>query len=167
MSDKSQIAQAPKTGPLTESLPGQLKTRVRSQFSPRIRVALTCGEGLTQQHFKDEVDVNKIIAKFVRTGEWPMAKKQGEYGVATAQTFTEAMMTVRSAEEEFYNLPANARKKFKNDPALYLDAAADPTQRELFVEIGLLEALPTKTVTEAPDEPPATPAETETLPPSS
>nr|UXQ88070.1 MAG: internal scaffolding protein [Microvirus sp.] len=103
---------------------------------------LTCGPGLTQQQFKDESDVNQIVKKFTETGEFPLAKSQDQFGYAPSQTFTEAMFTVAAATEEFMLLPSAARAHFDNDPALYLDAAADPDQRPVFEELGLLEPLP-------------------------
>jgi len=113
---------------------------VRSQYSPRVPfIAMHDGVKITQDHFRDEVDINNIIAKFAETGAFPIANRQAEYGYATSQTFTEAMQTIASAKEEFAKLPSEARAHFLNDPAAYLDAVGDPENRELFQKLGLLE----------------------------
>nr|UXQ88081.1 MAG: internal scaffolding protein [Microvirus sp.] len=113
---------------------------------------------MTQQHFAEEVNINSIVAKFSATGEFPMAQKQAEYGVSTGQTFTEAMHLVSQATNEFMTLPANIRAYFNHDPASFLDAASDETQRPLFEEMGLLE--PLEVETQKPPTDAQTPAET-------
>ncbi len=120
---------------------------VRSQFTPRVRTSIDFeGEKIvTQQHFKEEVDVNNIIAKFAQTGELPVAREAQQYGYAPSQTFTEAMFIITEAKEEFAKLPSAARAAFGNDPAKYLDAATDAEQRPLFEELGLLDKLPDPT----------------------
>lgn len=105
----------------------------------------------TQQHFKDECDINQILERFRETGVIDHIKTtQAQYGYAPAITFTEAMLTVATANENFMQLPADIRSAFKNDPALFLDAAADPEKRGLFEELGLLQPEPPI----KPDEPP-------------
>lgn len=141
---------------------------VRSQFSPRTKVQLVCTEpGLTQQHFKEEVDVNNILKKYLQTGQLPIGKKQAEFGYATSQSFTESMFIVASAKEEFAKLPSEVRTHFNNDPAQYLDAALDPSKRSLFEKFGIVDPLPSET-TEAPSEPATeTPVTAEIAPTSS
>jgi len=161
MNEKSQNPEPAETGAQTESLPGKTLPRVRSQFSPRVSVTVTCGESLTQKHFTEEVNINNIMKKFMKTGILPVAKSQAEFGFASSQTFTEAMFTVKSAEEEFMHLPSEVRSHFKNDPAAYLDAASDPEQRALFENFGLLEPevpeIPETTSQEPTEPPPAAP----------
>ncbi len=130
---------------------------VRSQYSPRVPVRLDTGPGLTQQHFKEEVDINRIVKKFMETGEIPLATKQAEFGFASSMTFTEAMQITAQAKEEFMKLPAKVRSHFKNDPALYLDAASDPEERHTFIDLGLLEADPEEKPPEGEGTPLPTP----------
>lgn len=108
----------------------------------------------TQQHFQDECDITRIMQRFADTGLIThAAKSAARYGYASSQTFTEAMQTVATAKEEFAQLPSELRAKFNNDPAQFLDAAADPDQRDTFVELGLLEPLPPKDAPAASSEP--------------
>lgn len=56
------------------------KLKVRHPFE-RERSQVDCGgESRTQQSHKDSVDVNKIIARFDRTGQLPPARSDGQYG---------------------------------------------------------------------------------------
>lgn len=111
-------------------------------------------EGRTQQYHKDACDVNNIVNRYNDTGVIThLAKKEGKYGFATAQTFSEAAFIVADAKSAFAQQPATIRRHFDNDVAKYLDAAQDPNRRDEFVELGLLEAL----------TPEAQPTATETL----
>jgi len=132
---------------------GDSPSRVRSQWQ-RERVAEHFPHpGRTQQHFKDECDVNLIMKRFTETGlVTHLAKGQGEFGFASALTFSDAMFIVSKAEQEFSALPSQVRAHFDNDPALFLDAAQDDTRRSEFVELGLLEPLPAEPA-EASTEP--------------
>lgn len=132
------------------------RVRVVSDFTDEV--------SLTQQHFKDDVDINNIVRKYAQDGLMPLAKKQQQFGYATSQTFTEAMFTVATAEEEFMQLPSEVRSHFNNDVAAYLDAASDETQRPLFEELGMLEPLPDQERETVPTEPPAATPAAETAP---
>lgn len=107
----------------------------------RLQSVIDCTDdpGRTQQHFKNECDVNRIVSRFAETGLPPtFAKGEGQYGFASAQTFTEAMHIVAAATSEFEGLPSNVRAHFNNDPTAFLDAADDPERRSEFVRLGLL-----------------------------
>lgn len=122
-------------------------------------VSINEGESKTQQHFKDESDINNIVNRFKDTeiidhlNSTPL-----NYGDASAQTFTEAMFTVTQATEEFMQLPSDVRKHFKNDVALFLDASTDPEQKAFFQEHGMLPADPDPSADKPPVEPVETPA---------
>lgn len=95
-----------------------------------------------------------------------LAKRQGQYGFASAQTFTEAAFIVAAAKSEFEALPSHVRSHFDNDPTLFLDAAQDPEQRETFETLGLLEKIEEIPPADAPAlveraELPETPSRTE------
>lgn len=150
---------------------------MRSQYSRRINTAKTfSGHGRTQQHFKDECDINRIVKRFSETGiVTHLAHSSPQYGFASAQNFTDAAFIVAEAKSQFEALPAKIRAHFENDPAEYLDAVQDESRHAEFVELGLLpEPLPepspepedpatglSETRTEAPDPPeaPETPKE--------
>ncbi len=115
--------------------------KVRSQYSPRVRVALYCdpASGNTQQQFREEVNINNIVKKYHDTGMiQQMANSQGSYGYATSQSFTEAMHIVANARSEFERLPSSVRSHFENDTSKFLDAVQDPERKKEFIELGLV-----------------------------
>lgn len=98
--------------------------------------------GLTQQHFRDEVDVNTIVRRFGVSGVVPVARELAEYGdFSEVGSFHDAMNAVTSGREAFARLPANLREQFDNDPAVFWEALQDPANDEEFVKLGVLKAL--------------------------
>jgi phage internal scaffolding protein len=104
--------------------------------------ALTCEDpSLTQQHQKEDADINTIVARFGLTGELPFANRQPRYGDFTAVTdYHSAMNAVRSASEDFMSLPAELRARFHNDPAELIDFLAFDANRDEAIKLGLVKA---------------------------
>lgn len=79
------------------------------------------GEMRTQQHQKDEADINVIMAKFGQTGLVPanvrLPVPEDYEGIFDFQT---AMNAVVEAKESFMALPAEIRSKFSNNPQEYM-----------------------------------------------
>jgi len=115
---------------------------IRSAYSPKTGSVLECsGPGLTKQQFKDECDINLIMAKVARGGVVNFRNKhEPQYGDATAPDFLDAMNTVVQAEEMFMDLPAKLRKRFENDPAQFLAFVDDVANRDEAISIGLISA---------------------------
>lgn len=96
---------------------------------------------LTKQSFKDECDINYIVAKFAKTGvldhEALVKPKFGDFlGVTDYQT---ALNQVIEAEEAFDALPAKVRSRFKNQPVEFLEFCSDEKNYDEMVELGLIE----------------------------
>lgn len=95
----------------------------------------------TQQSFKESCDVNNILARYQKTGIIDHVRKnQEEYGIATGQSFSEAMQLIASATNLFNELPSAARKHFNHDPAAFFDYMNDqdtPPDVALLHELGL------------------------------
>jgi len=126
--------------------------------SPRQKVGLSCAdsESVTQQHFKEECDINTIVKRYSQTGLIThVNKSQPNYGYATSQSFTEAMHMVATATEEFEKLPSEIRAHFDNDTAKYLDAIQDESRVDELAEIGLIEKPTPDPIEEPKIEPPA------------
>ena len=101
----------------------------------------TQGESLTHQSMAPECDINRIMAKWQKTGVIEHANTfQGEYGdFAEIPTYQEAMNKVIRGQEVFMTLPSSVRKKFDNDPHQFLEFATDPSNADQMVEMGLAE----------------------------
>lgn len=112
---------------------------------------------LTKQSFKEEVDINNIIAKYAATGTLGHVNEQKPtYGYAPATDFRTALHQVMDAEEAFSALPAKVRARFANDPALMLEFVQDAQNADEARKLGLLredraEAQPEGAPAEQPD----------------
>jgi len=102
---------------------------------------LACEEpSLTQQHFKDETDINNILRQFNITGllpEAPLSPRYGDFsGIGDYQS---ALNAVIAAEDEFMALPAEIRARFENDPAQLIDFLGNENNRSEAEKLGLLD----------------------------
>jgi len=109
----------------------------------------------TQQHFKDECDINNILRQFNITGQLPAQTLNPKYGDFTGiSDYKTALDRVISADEEFMNLPANVRARFNNDTAQLIDFLDNEDNRLEAEKLGLVEP---KITLDAPSVEEATP----------
>jgi phage internal scaffolding protein len=84
-------------------------------------------DDLAKQAFKDESDINNIIARYNKTGVVEhLNRVSGRYGDFDAIDFHTAMNTLVEAQAVFDDLPAYIRDQFNYDPAAFFDYVADP-----------------------------------------
>lgn len=108
----------------------------RSTITP---VRLTCGPSMTKQSFKDECDINKILARYQQTGVLDFANKyEPQYADVTSIDFTTAMNQVALAQSMFDDLPSSLRARFRNDPSLFIEFIDNPANHQEMRELGLL-----------------------------
>lgn len=119
------------------------------------------GPSLTKPEFADETNINKIIAKFMKTGVLTSVKDNpGMYtDLANVGNYHESLNKIIAAKETFQTLPANIRKRFGNDPGQLVDFMSDPQNLDEAVKLGLARA-PKIEKKPAPPAQPATPPET-------
>lgn len=102
----------------------------------------------TQQQFAAQCDVNNIIAKYKKTGELPLARKQGVFAdVASITDYHDSLNRVLDANAAFMRLPADLRTRFGNDPQQLLSFLQDPKNYDEGVKLGLYEPQPEPTET--------------------
>lgn len=72
----------------------------------------------TQQHFKEECDINTIVNTFMKTGQIPGDFRMPTHGdfLDAVDDFQTAQDLVIAAREEFLRLPAQLRERFGNSP---------------------------------------------------
>lgn len=103
---------------------------------------------LTDQSFAAEVDINTIVDRFGISGTLPLVVRPPQYGDYTGVfNFQTAMNAVRSAQENFMELPAKLRARFHNDPQELLQFVADAENYDEAVKLGIV---PKKPETPAP-----------------
>ena len=62
---------------------------------------------LTQQHFKDECDVNLIVSRFNKTGQMPITNRKMHFGDFSGPLdYSTAMQVVLDAHDAFSDLSA-------------------------------------------------------------
>lgn len=121
--------------------------KVRSRFSPRVRVGVACTEAerMTKSEFAPDCDINLIMARYKKTGKLPESAMaaQARFGdFSQVPTFQEMQDKVIAAHDMFAALPAHVRKEFDNDPASFISAADSPEGCQLLVKLGLGKQVP-------------------------
>ena len=115
---------------------------------------------MTKQTFKDEVNINNIMARFQRTGAIDHYAKHGaSYGDATPIQLIDAMNIIADAESMFEELPASLRKQFENSPEKFLEFVQDENNLDEMRELGLAIKEGAPVVNDEPNDetPPAPP----------
>lgn len=117
-------------------------TQFRTAYGPKLRVRIQMdGEGRTKQSFRDECDINRIMARYQATGvlEHQRADVQGQFRDCTEWDFQRAMDIVAEARSTFAGLPAELRDRFENDPRKLLEFVHDPANLEESVQLGFID----------------------------
>lgn len=96
---------------------------------------------LTQQNFKDECDVNRILSKYgVEQIVAHRSMYNGQYGdFSGVPDYQTALNSVLKANDMFMSLPAHVRARFDNDPGSFLSFVDDEKNRDEMVKLGLIE----------------------------
>lgn len=121
---------------------------------PKPTINFVDDPGLTQQHFKDECDINNILDRYAQTGIVP--ERHGAfYGdFSEGLEYREALDRLQSTQEQFNALPARTRDFFQNNPAAFLDFVSNPENKQHFHSIGLVKAEIPAAASSAPAEKP-------------
>ncbi len=101
------------------------------------------GPSRTKQSFKDESDINNIIAQYVRTGLLtPVVDRPPFYvDVSEVGDYRQALENVQLADDLFMDLSPKIRAEFDHSPAEFLDFCSDPANADRMREMGLLPPL--------------------------
>lgn len=112
----------------------------------------------TKQSFKDDVEINSVIARYNKTGILPQLRTTpAHYGdYSQPIDYQDAQNKIMLADELFGNLPAQIRRTFNDDPAEFLNFATNPENKEKMQEMGLI---PPSSVSERSPDPTGDPAD--------
>jgi len=118
-------------------------TPFRDAYSSPLRVQCHFKKpSLTKQSFKDECDVNRIVASFQLTGQLPNINElPPQYLDVTEMDFQTHQNFVAEAHTMFMELPSALRAKFENSPAKFLDFCSQEKNRPELAEMGLLKPI--------------------------
>lgn len=135
------------------SFQGEIDVQVKSRKRP----TLDTGEGLTKQAFKEQVNINSIMAKYRKTGMVEhLNSKAPFYGdVSDIKSYEESLQVVMKAQALFAGLSAQIRERFANDPNRMIEFLSKEENLEEAVKLGLVVKRPV--TPKASDEPVPTP----------
>lgn len=112
-----------------------MKVQIRSRFSDIKTEGLFCPpeEGMTQQHFKDECDINYLLKHYNDIPAPPPV-----YGDCTQYNDLQSCIdTLKAAQEDFQAVPSEIRARFGNNPAAFFDFCNDKSNIEELRRLGL------------------------------
>lgn len=93
---------------------------------------------LTQQSFKDQQDINRIVKQYAKTGvAVQTTRKPMAEDFVGITDYHSAMNAIRAGDEAFEALPSNIRERFNNDPAEFVDFCLDEANNEEAAKLGL------------------------------
>lgn len=123
----------------------KFKTRFETH-PPRTYAFQTIGESMTQQQFKEECDVNNILAKYRKNGlVTHLSKHNGNFGdFSNVEDYQTSLGKLMEAQNAFLQLPSELRSKFQNDPANLVAYLSDPKNDEEAIKFGLKVKRPQK-----------------------
>lgn len=108
----------------------------------RRRVQLKFSEpSRTKQAFKNECDINQILAKYQKTQMLTHVNShQGNYGdFSNATDYQTALNSVMAANEAFMGLSSTIRSRFNNNPASFIDFISDDQNYDEAFKLGILD----------------------------
>ena len=96
----------------------------------------------THQEFKDECDINRIMAQSVKTGVVPQKINPGEYGdFSDVEDFQAAQELIKRSEAQFAAFSSTVRTRFDNSPAKFLEFVhSRDCTADVLHDLGLLDA---------------------------
>ncbi|WNK13589.1 MAG: internal scaffolding protein [Microvirus sp.] len=123
------------------TLPSSTRSRIfRSAYQPIPKVKLHFYQpSKTKQQFKDECDINKIMARYQQTGLIDFVNQnQARYQDCTGADYQEAMQTIAAANSMFQAMPSALRAEFNNSPHEFVEFCENPENAPRLKELGLL-----------------------------
>lgn len=126
------------------------------KLNERIRVFTEpVGLSRTKQAFRDECDVNQILAKWQKTGLITHVVSQppkfGDFEIVP--DYQASLNAILAADSAFMALPSSVRDRFSNDPAQLFAFLQDSANKDEAIKLGLID--PPVVVAEPPAPPAA------------
>lgn len=109
----------------------------------KVQIFCTAEEDCTKQSFKDECDMNNIVARINKTGFVPLEAQDSlrrliyDDASTAPQSLEAAYEIVQRAEDAFAALPARVRERFPH-PAALLAFVENPDNMKEAQDLGIL-----------------------------
>lgn len=114
----------------------QVQTRIYSRFSTPDSAAVEFGVSMTQQHFKDECDINNILKSY--RGKIPACEEPAFFMDCTVNDLQSAYSIAEDIGSRFESLDSEVRAKFNNNPLELLEFVHNADNQTAAIELGLL-----------------------------
>lgn len=117
-----------------------------------LKVVTVCGAvSRTEQSYKDDLDINRLLEPAIRKGLLRhVTKFEGEYDDIPAIDFQEAHFKVAKALSMFQALPSKLRNQFEGDPGKFLSFVQDPANEGWLRKHGIIKGIDGLTGSGAP-----------------
>nr|DAH91917.1 MAG TPA: Scaffold protein [Microviridae sp.] len=114
----------------------QVQTRIYSRFSTPDSAPVEFGVSMTQQHFKDECDINNILKSY--RGKIPASEEPAFFMDCTVNDLQSAYEIAEDIGSRFDSLDSEVRAKFNNNPLELLEFVHNADNQTAAIELGLL-----------------------------
>lgn len=135
--------------------------KIYSHYAPGPKVKFACRfPSRTQQHFRNECDINNIMKRYLTTGYLtdPMnvSTRKPMFGdFSNVSEFQNAQNVIADAVQAFEAMPSYLRKRFQNNPVLFLEFVNNSDNYDEAVKLGICLPKPVeKTPAKAGDDEP-------------
>lgn len=118
-----------------------MNNNIRGRFDKKERVvANTDGESLTQQHMKNDSDINVIVARYMKTGVLgnPNATRKPIFGDFSSHDYMGMRNAIADMDQNFSALSARLRRRFNNDVYQLVRFVENPENTREALRLGLL-----------------------------
>lgn len=106
-----------------------------------VKVGTITGPGKTEQSYKDDVDVNRMLEPAMRKGLLRhVTRFAGEYDDIPVESFQDAMFVVQAGKNMYEALPSKVRAKFEG-PAHFMEFVQNPENKPWLQKHGLMKGL--------------------------
>lgn len=96
--------------------------------------------GMTEQSHANDVDINKIMARYHKTGLLQTTRKQALVGdFSSVGSYQECLEKVLAAQDAFMSLDSQIRARFDNDVSKIIDFCENPENLEEAIKLGLVD----------------------------
>lgn len=114
-----------------------MSLRAPEQYRRRVSVN-GFSETKTQQHHLVDVNLPQMMIKYKRDGYFShLAKNMAAFGdFAEVVDFQDAQNVMANAATEFEHVPPAIRARYGNDPIAFAEAAIDPENKQILMEMG-------------------------------
>ena len=114
----------------------QVQTKIYSRFSTPDSAPVQFGASMTQQHFKDECDINNIVMSY--RGKIPASDEPAYFMDCTVTDLQSAYQIAENIGSRFESLDSDVRAKFNNNPLELLEFVHNSDNKTAAIELGLL-----------------------------